>query len=236
LRRYLDAVGTAAIVVAALAVTGSVVHREFFGSARAGQSGVVQGRMLRDRPSEPVYVDDWRDLLDLGTQIGAESAAVDLLVFTDLECPYCQRFHAAYKNARVQFGDNLRLTYIHYPLAVHRHAEAAARAAECAGAQDRFSAFVDAVFQQQASMGIKSWTAYAAGVGVPDTVTFNRCAGSTFFSERILSGKRKGEALGITGTPTVIINGWRLPRPPHDSLTAVIEAILDERAPYNNPD
>jgi protein-disulfide isomerase len=179
-------------------------------------------------------MEDWRDFLHLRTQIGAESALVDLLVFTDLECPYCQRFHAACKTAKALFGDDLRLTYIHYPLAIHRHAERAAPAVECAGAQSGFSTFVDAVFEQQASMGVKSWTAYAADIGIPDTVTFSRCAASNTHTEKIQNGMREGDALGVTGTPTVIINGWRLPRPPHDSLTAVIDAVLDERPPYDS--
>lgn len=166
--------------------------------------------------------------------MGTEAAAVDLLVFGDLQCPYCQRFHAAYKEATALLGDDLRLTYIHYPLAIHRHAERAAQAAECAGAQGRFSAFVDAIFEQQASMGIKSWAAYAAGVGIPDTVTFSRCAESNAYAEGIQTGRHEGDALGITGTPTVIINGWRLPQPPHDSLTVVIETVLHERPPYDS--
>jgi protein-disulfide isomerase len=83
-------------------------------------------------------------------------------------------------------------------------------------------------------MGVKSWTAYAADIGIPDTVTFSRCAASNTHTEKIQNGMREGDALGVTGTPTVIINGWRLPRPPHDSLTAVIDAVLDERPPYDS--
>ena len=176
MRRYLETVGTAAVVISALAVTTSVVHREFFKSAAVSGLGVVGGRASRDRPSGPVYVRNWRDFLRLGNHIGAESAPINIVVFTDLECPYCQRFHAAYKNAKVLFGEDLRLTYVHYPLAIHRHAERAAQAAECAGAQGRFPAFVDVLFEQQPSLGVKSWIRYAAEAGIQDTITFGRCA------------------------------------------------------------
>ncbi|MEX2610612.1 MAG: thioredoxin domain-containing protein [Gemmatimonadota bacterium] len=232
---HLETAGTVTVILAALAVTSSVVHREFFNpGAAVGASGAVQGAVLSERPTEPVYIEDWRGLLERGTQIGADPAAVEMVVFTDFQCPYCQRFHAAYRNAKALLGNDFRLTYLHYPLTTHPHAEQAAQAAECAGAQGQFSAFADALFEQQASIGIKSWMSYADGVGIPDTATFNRCAASDSHSEKITKGKEEGVALGVTGTPTVIINGWRLPRPPHDSLAEVIEAILDGRPPYSS--
>ena len=56
---------------------------------------------------------------------------------------------------------------------------------------------------------------------------------SDSYADRIQSGIHEGELLGVTGTPTVIINGWRLPRPPYDSLSAVINAIQHGDPPYN---
>src|SRR4030095_1796802 len=61
---------------------------------------------------------------------GSASAPVTLVVFTDLECPYCQKLHGTIEDLEHQYGSKLRIVYKHMPLPMHKQARPAALAAE----------------------------------------------------------------------------------------------------------
>lgn len=92
------------------------------------------------------------------------AARVTLLEYGDFECPFCQAAHPVVEEVRRRLRDQLRFVYRHFPLAnVHPHAEAAAEAAEAAGAQGRFWPMHDRIREDFMS-GVRS--------GVNGTPTF----------------------------------------------------------------
>jgi protein-disulfide isomerase len=103
-----------------------------------------------------------------------------------------------------------------YPLPGHRFANIAARASDCAGNQGRFPGMHNALFTNQDSLGLKPWDVLAAEAGVRDISTFMDCLSSTSQLETVEHGIRVGDAIGITGTPTIIINGWQYASPPRN--------------------
>jgi protein-disulfide isomerase len=135
----LDAVVTVTLVVCALLTTGLVVRREFFAPV-APQAQVEQ---------KPVFIKDWRKHLAKGIRIGPERAQVQLLEFADFECPFCATMHKDLKVLRERYPTQVALTYVHFPLSMHRFAEPAARVAECAGEQGRFEAMYDRLAARQ---------------------------------------------------------------------------------------
>jgi protein-disulfide isomerase len=174
-------------------------------------------------------VPKWRDLLSSAQAEGNKSARVTVIEFSDLECPFCRRFHRALRDAVTKDGLDVETVFIHYPLKGHRFAAPAARAAECAREQGGFPAFVDHVFEKQDSLGLKSWASFAREAGIRDTATFSRCAAQQGTPTQVTAGITAGTLIHVTGTPTVIINGWRFARPPYDSLAAIIrKASLGE--------
>jgi protein-disulfide isomerase len=178
-------------------------------------------------------MEDWTNLARDGVLIGDASAPIKVIEFMDLQCPFCRLFHAATVDVKRDLGDSMAVVYIHYPVpTTHQHAMAAARASECAGEQGRFVEYIDVVFARQDSLGTRSWTSFAVDAGVSDTVAFASCASQTSPVPRIDRGRELGAEIGITGTPTVIINGWRMPRAPYDSLRRVIAKVAAGEAPY----
>ncbi len=105
------------------------------------------------------------------------------------------------------------------------------RAAECAGQQGRFSEFVDVVFEKQDSLGLKSWASYGQDAEVPNLSLYLRCVGSGSVFARIDSGIAVAERAGVRGTPTVFVNGWRIPVPTERSLSSAIDSLLAGREP-----
>jgi protein-disulfide isomerase len=123
------------------------------------------------------------------------------------------------------------LTYVHLPLPMHRFAVPAARAAECAGNEGRFEAMYDTLYARQDEFGITSWSELAATAGVKDSTAFDECLRKDV-SPRVVAGRQLATSLGISGTPTVIIQGWQLGRPPDlAELEKMVRAVMNGRSP-----
>lgn len=215
------------IVVAAVAIAVTAVHREF---------STVRGRPpgLPDAP--PAYEPMWNELVQQGILVGDSAARIKIVEFADLECPFCKRFHDSFLRAQRDHPRDLALVFIHYPIAQHRFARPAARASECARAQRRFPQFVDGVFRKQDSLGLKAWISFAQDAAVPDTVEFARCNARTSPLFVVESGLAQGRRAQVHATPTVIINGWRFSSPPYDSLGPILTRIIEGKAPLGTPD
>ena len=201
------------LAVACVTLAAVAVHREFFPPKPAPHATSVR---------EP----RWGDLQSKGHLIGPSTAKIKVVEFTDFQCPFCRKFNGVMGGLLTQFGDQVSLRVIHYPLDIHRSATAAAIAAECAGQQGRFAPFGDSLFAKQDSLGRRPWSTFAREAGVPDSARFAACTASAS-TARIVEGNRLlGDTLKLTGTPTVIINGTRYSSPPSDSL---IRSLLAAR-------
>src|SRR5512134_151987 len=85
---------------------------------------------------------------------GPESAALTLTEYGDYECPYCGRAYPIVKRVQKHFGEKLRFVFRNFPLGrMHPHAEAAAEAAEFAGAHGKFWEMHDLLFENQDRLG-----------------------------------------------------------------------------------
>ena len=223
MRSTLDAVLTTTLVGCALATTGVVIYREFIAPPTS------HGEQAEQRA---VFVDSWRSLLAQGAQVGPTEAPVHIIEFSDYECPFCANFHKTLKVLRDRYPKEVAITYIHFPLPTHRFAEPAVRVAECAGEQGRFEAVHDRLFNQQNQLGIKPWREFAIESGVPDSAAFDLCIRSVVPLQRVTQGRQSADQLGIRGTPTVIMNGWKLSHPPDvEELDAMVKEILAGRSP-----
>jgi protein-disulfide isomerase len=170
-------------------------------------------------------------------RLGPAGAPIQTVEFTDFECPYCRQFHATLRSVRQRFGESVAVNLVHFPLPMHRFAFPAARAAECAERQGRFSWFVDVVYGKQDSLGLKTWTSYAKDAQVGDTALFLRCVTDTARVPRIDAGVALGKRINIVSTPTVIVNGWRIDGTPPESLVIrVVSDLLTGREPFSRSD
>lgn len=160
-------------------------------------------------PTEPIFVEQWHDLLGSGVRLGPASAKVQLVEFIDLECPSCRKFHEVLLRVRHELRDDLAVTLIPYPLPYHARAEPAARALHCADGAGFAEQFLQEVFADPLPMRSLAWAEYAARVGIEDTVGFNRCRDGDAADSAVQHGKDLGARFGVEATPTLIISGWR---------------------------
>lgn len=215
LAQRLSAAGSAAVVLCAVVLTALVVRRELFSAPP------------RSAPREQV-VADWRSYAAEGRRTGPADAPVTVVVFSDFQCPACRMLAESLDSVTARRPGQVAVVYRHFPLSsVHPYATAAARASECAAGQGRFEAFHDALFREQALLGIQPWRSFAAGAGVADLDAFDRCVAGTAPDAAILRDGRAGERLRVTGTPTVLINQHRFQgAPPLAELERQIERAL----------
>jgi protein-disulfide isomerase len=163
-------------------------------------------------------------------RLGSASAPAQLVVVADFQCPACKRFNEqVLPRIRDRFGDQLAVSFRHWPLAYHEEAVPAAIAAECAGAQGTFWPMHDTLFANQRSLGSETYAELAAEAGVADTANFSECLRSPTPATAVERDLRLAESIGGAGTPTIILNGRVLGRGSLEpELTEAIQAVITE--------
>jgi protein-disulfide isomerase len=113
------------------------------------------------------------------------------------------------KEVQERMGDNLRFVFRNFPLdRLHRHAFAAAAAAEAAGAQGKFWEMHDMLFENQQDLGARALRDYAETLGL-DVERFMDDMNSETYAARVKHDFKTGMASGVNGTPSLFINGER---------------------------
>jgi hypothetical protein len=212
---------TPTILLCALAVTGMVIRREL---------RPVSGPSREPLPVSATRVEGWERIASSATWLTKRSTT-QLVVFSDLECPFCRRLHNSILELQAVTPSRLSLGFVHFPLDGHRFAMPAARAVVCAGSSGRSAQMIDALFAKQDSLGLKEWRSYAADAGVPNAEELVRCVAGGAVPAEVRRGLELGQSLGVDGTPTVLIGGWRLSQPPTLEQLKAISKFLD-----GNPD
>lgn len=223
--KWFEAVTSALLSVAALAVAVSVVYRVFF-SAEGG----TKGRESADEPARRVA--NWLELREAATPVEGQGGRVVMIEVTDFECPACRQFEVALKSMKPENRAQIDLAVLHLPLSYHRFAMASAVAFECAVRQGKAREMKDVLFSKQDSMGLLSWHAMANQAGVADSASFAACLETRPDSVKIRTGEALARQLQLRGTPTVMVDGWILGRIPDAvQLDQLVEAIVSGEDP-----
>jgi protein-disulfide isomerase len=159
--------------------------------------------------------------------VGAASAPVTIVEFSDFQCPFCQRAAPTLKQVRDKYGDKVRVVWKDFPLTqIHPQAFKAAEAGRCAAAQGKFWEFHDRMFGNQQALQPEALKQYAADMGL-DAAKFGQCLDSSQFAEAVRDGVAAGQKLGVNSTPTLYINGRALQgAQPLEAFSAIIDEEL----------
>ena len=148
--------------------------------------------------------------------LGPPNAPARLEEFGDYQCPPCGMFHPILVQMHKEFGDKLQITFREFPLApAHQHAIAAASAAEAAGMQGKFWEMHDLLYEHQNDWKDKFdvrpiFEGYAQQIGL-NMDRYKRDVAGEAVAQRIFLDRKRGESLGVKGTPTVFLNGREVP-------------------------
>ena len=177
--------------------------KEFLQESAAKAGGTGQRRGAENEFVEAPAV------TELDHVLGRPDAPVTMLVYTDIECPYCRQFHKTTVPAiRARFPDDVRIVYRHMPLPFHAPAAVdEAVMAECVArlrGAEGFYAFMEAAFASTGGNG------KGFGAGTPPAIAALLEGAKACVDQRetlpvVEASVRAAERLGATGTPTVFL-------------------------------
>ncbi|RII18644.1 DSBA-like thioredoxin domain protein [Streptomyces sp. YIM 130001] len=163
---------------------------------------------------------------------------VTLDVWCELQCPDCRDALDDIRALRTAYGDRLDLRLRHFPLEKHRHAFAAAQAAEEAVEQGRGWDYIEAVLARVGELDGKGealLVEVAAELGL-DAEEFDTALVDGRHILIVDADQAEGKAIGVTGTPTYVIGGERLDGgKSQEGLRERISAIADRLLADDGP-
>lgn len=140
--------------------------------------------------------------------LGSKSAKVTLIEYSDLQCPFCSRFHPTAEQLANDSGGKVRLVFRHFPLSsIHPLAAKAAETAECVTAvagQNAFWKYVNGIFANQASMNDSMLLDQAAKAGA-NRGAVDACVKSGKYAGKVQAMQQEGEKIGVQGTPATFV-------------------------------
>ena len=138
---------------------------------------------------------------------GAKNAKVTIVEFSDFQCPYCSRVGGPVKAAMKRFPGKVKLVFAHYPLSFHKEAKPASVMAQEAyeqGGPDLFWKVHDQLFASQRELSEEK----IAAIGKEAGVDMGKVeANSRKHGKLIADTMEMGTKAGVSGTPSVYING-----------------------------
>jgi len=139
---------------------------------------------------------------------GRLNAPIQVIVYSDFQCPFCVEFAETMKKVEQEFKDKVAIVFRHYPLSGHPEAEEAAEASECAAEQGKFWEMHDKLFADNAAgrLSTEQFKRDAVDLGLSQE-QFNQCLVSGKYADKVSAQKAEGDQAGVTGTPTSFVNG-----------------------------
>jgi protein-disulfide isomerase/uncharacterized membrane protein len=202
--------------------------------ARAAQE---QARRLQDILDDPKKLDDYltqkatreyeqgpvRTFNLKGVPFkGPSDAPIRVVEFSDFLCPYCRQIAGAFAGYIPQSANRVVVYFKNYPLdqacntslkqSVHQGACWVAMGGICANDQGKFWDYHDRVFSNPPTNPQASDVVGIARQAGLDATALEACLNNPATRQRLGAEIAEGAGAGVQGTPTLFINGKKLPR------------------------
>ncbi|OHA40808.1 MAG: hypothetical protein A3H68_00265 [Candidatus Taylorbacteria bacterium RIFCSPLOWO2_02_FULL_46_40] len=200
-----------AIILAGVIIAGAIFLTSGNSFVKKVEVGDIDDR---DRGASAASLDKMDPITSADHILGSPDAPVKIVVYSDLECPFCKLFHeGTILKVADQYSKTgkVAIVFRHFPLDnLHSKARKEAAAAECAaqlGGNDAFWKYVNKIYEITPSnngLDLAKLPEIAAGIGL-DSAAFNICLESGQFDQRIQKDFQNAIATGGNGTPWSII-------------------------------
>jgi len=167
--------------------------------------------------------------------LGPANAPVNLIVFSDFQCPVCKEEAMILRqNLEKTFPKEVRLTFVDYPLeSLHPWAKTAAIAGRCVYKQDpaAFWTYFDWVYENQQQISLENINAKFQEFATEkklDGMSLGRCVEGKTSEPEVAREQAMGHSLGLLATPTMFMNGRKLEGGlPWNSIEQLVKIELD---------
>ncbi|MDQ2745902.1 MAG: DsbA family protein [Acidobacteriota bacterium] len=157
---------------------------------------------------------------------GKTDAPVTVVMFSDFQCSACSAAHPILQSVLKTYADKIRFVVRDFPLTqIHENAYNAALAANAAHAQGRFFEYTEILYHNQNKLDEASLIEYASQIGL-NVKQFTADLKSKKFAPEIEKDIADGNKLGISGTPTVYVNGVKVRQLTAEGFRRTIDRAL----------
>jgi len=175
-----------------------------------------------------------------GTAMGDPNAPVVIAVFEDFQCPACQNYTEEVETLITEtYVATGQVYYVfhQYPFidsaSVNKESQQAANASMCAAEQGLFWEYHDILFanwngENAGAFNDRRLTAFAEALGL-DMGSFSSCFEENRYRDEIQADFDLGSEMGVSGTPSVFVNGQQITPgfvPSFDDIRQAIEMAL----------
>lgn len=198
---------------------------------------VLSGGKAEAPKSDKFNDGDILSIKDTDYKQGAGNKNVTIIEYADFQCPACGALHPILKEVKDYYQDDITFVFRNFPLIqIHQNAQAAHRAAEASGRQNKFWEMHDLLYENQQiwSESDKSQTifeGFAQQLGL-DIEKYKTDFASEDVNTRISADMESGKKLSINGTPTIFINGQQVKELPRDIES--FKKLIDEEIAKSN--
>jgi len=159
--------------------------------------------------------------------IGSANPKLTIIEFADFNCTYCANSFVTMREISLKYKNDVKIVFKDYPLL--ENSLNLSLAARCAGEQNKFWEMHDRLFQNAGSFDTSKQSEisyFAKQIGLNIT-QFNNCLASKKYLPQIQIDYEIGQNLEITGTPTWVINGYKIAGDiPKNIFIQIIEEFL----------
>lgn len=164
---------------------------------------------------------------------GDKKAKLTIVEFSDIDCPYCVKFHETMQKLNDEYKGKINWVYKHFPLtSLHPNAFKKAEATECVGdlgGNDKFWPFLDKLVTDK-TLTMDKLSEVAATLGVKAD-KFQECLDSGKFTEKVQDQADQAVKAGGRGTPysVIVFEDQKIPingALPYEQVKAQIDALL----------
>ena len=179
---------------------------------------------------------------DLSPSFGAAGAPLVIVMYADFQCPACKEEAKTLRDNITQtYPTQVRVYFKDFPLTqIHNWAKPASVAGRCIFRQNaaKFWDFYDWMYEHQSEItpdNLKDKVLEFAKSKDLDTLQLTSCMDNRSTEPEIDKEMAEGKSLGIEQTPTMFINGRRLPGAiPWQNLKQLIDAELEYQKTAND--
>ena len=218
-------VGIAVVVALVIVAIAGVVQwqRSRVDAGATAPQGVVEGYSKnKAAASKPA---------GLGNGVGAGEADAPVVVemFEDFACPHCQEFEADAEKMLDQQVASGKVRVVYYPMTLSpfgRPTELAANAFACAADEGKAMQMHDALYANfNQEWTIEGLLQLGQSLDL-SSGSFRSCVREDKFAEWVESIDQTATDRGVSGTPTVFVDGEQLP--PEDTTATALRLAIDK--------
>jgi len=209
-----------------------LVGPQSYASLGAVVASLVAGIPQDQRVKAEIVSSGPAQAIDLGhaPTKGPASAPVSLVEFSDFQCPFCAKVTPIIRQLLAAYSSQVRFSFKHYPLHMHKEAPLAHEATLAANEQGKFWEMYDLLFAGQDKLTREDLIAKAQQLKL-DMPRFVKDLDSRRFKPVVEADRQEGNRLGVDGTPFFFINGHAVSgASDFAAYKELIDAVLKESA------